>query len=75
MASVTNIYFDNKFVYAYANGHLFCLDSKTDHSQWKNSLAGLGHSHCIIASEITSQQAAIINAAVKEGSNAGSAGG
>ncbi len=75
MASVTNIYYDNKNVYAYASGHLFCLDASMGRIKWKNPLPGLGHSHCIIASEIPSQQAVIINAADKERFTASSAGG
>lgn len=75
MVSVTNIYYDNKYVCSCANGHLFCLGAKTGRIKWKNPLAGLGHNHCIIAYEIPSQQASIINAADKEKSNAGSVGG
>jgi len=56
MASVTNICFDEKNVYAYASGYLFCLDPETGSIKWKNGLVGLGHSHCIIASQTNQQQ-------------------
>ena len=62
MASVTNICFDENNVYAYASGYLFCLDPETGSIKWENGLSGLGHSHCIIASQENQQSIATINA-------------
>lgn len=73
MASVTNICFDDKNVYAYANGYLFCLDPKTGSIKWENSLSGLGHSHCIIASQ-SDQQQSIAAGAINQNAAASGAG-
>ena len=63
-ASITNVYFENDFVYAYSGGHLFCLKASSGDVVWENTLKGFGYGTCIIASEndssalITSQVAA-----------------
>lgn len=50
-ASITNVYFENDFIYAYSGGHLFCLKAKSGEVVWENSLKGFGYGTCIIASE------------------------
>ncbi|RMA80970.1 PQQ-binding-like beta-propeller repeat protein [Umboniibacter marinipuniceus] len=63
-STVTNVYYENDQVFAYAGGHLFCLSTLDGKIVWTNTLKGLGFSTCIIASEqqstsvITSQVAA-----------------
>ena len=50
-AAITNVYFENDFVYAYSGGHLFCLKASDGKVVWENSLKGFGYGTCIIASE------------------------
>ncbi|PCI72013.1 MAG: hypothetical protein COB38_04750 [Gammaproteobacteria bacterium] len=50
-ATITNVYFENDFVYAYSGGHLFCLKASNGEVVWENSLKGFGYGTCIIASE------------------------
>lgn len=71
MASITNICFDENNIYAYASGYLFCLDPETGAIKWENGLAGLGHSHCIIASQENQQPNVAINS-INQSAAAGS---
>lgn len=57
-SSITNVYFEEGFVFAYSGGHLFCLKAKNGKVVWENSLKGFGYGTCIIASE--SDNAALI---------------
>ncbi|MCF2950058.1 PQQ-binding-like beta-propeller repeat protein [Paraglaciecola aquimarina] len=57
-SAVTNVFYDDGFIYAYSGGHLFCVDSKTGEIKWENGLSGYGYGACIMASE--SQNAAAI---------------
>ncbi|MDC8831550.1 hypothetical protein [Alteromonas gilva] len=48
---MTNLLFEEGFIFAYAGGHLFCLDADSGHVCWENKLVGLGYGACIIAIE------------------------
>lgn len=61
-SSITNVYYENDFVYAYAGGHLFCINVYDGSIVWENQLKGLGYSTCIIASE--QQSSAVVSAQV-----------
>lgn len=69
-STLVNVVVDEDLVYAYAHGHLYCLDANTGDLIWENTLPGLGYSHCIIATE--GNQAAVI-AAQQMASNAAAA--
>jgi len=60
-SAVTNVYFENKQVFAYSGGHLFCLNAETGEIVWENGLSGYGFGACIIASENQSSVSAISN--------------
>ena len=47
-STITNIYCDDGFIYAYSGGHLFCVDGNNGNSVWKNSLKGMGYGVCIM---------------------------
>lgn len=49
--SITNIHFDGSFLFACANGYLFCLNPGDGSIRWTNPLNGFGKGPCIIASE------------------------
>ena len=63
-STITNVYYENNFVFTYSGGHLFCLKANDGTIVWENPLKGFGYGTCIIASEqqnsalITSQLAA-----------------
>ena len=68
---VTNICHDKNSVFVYTNGHLFCLDANNGSIKWENGLPGLGHSYCIIATQLNSQQS-VVNAAAADADAAAS---
>ena len=57
-STITNVYYESGCVYAYAGGHLFCINAADGNIVWENALKGLGYGTCIIASE--HQNAAVI---------------
>ena len=61
-STITNVYYENDMVFAYAGGHLFCVNAYDGSIKWENTLKGLGYSTCIIASE--HQNNAVISAQV-----------
>ncbi|GAA5134987.1 PQQ-binding-like beta-propeller repeat protein [Thalassotalea piscium] len=50
-STITNVYYEEGFVYAYSGGHLFCISAQDGSIVWENQLKGLGYGTCIIASE------------------------
>lgn len=50
-ADLTNVYYEDNHVYAYAYGHLFCLSATNGNILWENDLKGLGYGACIIAGQ------------------------
>jgi outer membrane protein assembly factor BamB len=50
-STITNVYFEDDFVYAYSGGYLFCLKASDGEIVWENTLKGFGYGTCIIASE------------------------
>lgn len=56
-SGVTNIYYEDGFVFAYAGGYMFCLNSNDGTIKWGNKLSGFGYDACIIASENQSSAA------------------
>ena len=50
-STITNVYYEDDYVFAYSGGHLFCLTAKNGKIHWENSLKGFGYGTCIIASE------------------------
>ena len=79
-SSITNVYFENGFVFAYSGGRLYCLQSIDGKVKWENKLKGLGYGTCIIAGNhqnatvIASQNAAQQEPAMAGTSAAGSSG-
>lgn len=81
-SSIANVYYEDKHIYAYSGGHLYCLQAKDGVIVWENPLKGFGYGHCIIASEsqnsalitsqIAAQQANAIAASVAVSASAGS---
>ncbi|MGJ8680724.1 PQQ-binding-like beta-propeller repeat protein [Paraglaciecola sp.] len=59
-SAVTNVFYEDGFIYAYSGGHLFCIDAKSGEIKWENGLSGYGYGACIIATEGQSS-AAIAN--------------
>lgn len=51
LATITNVYYENDQVFAYAGVHLFCLSASDGAIIWENPLKGMGYGTCIIASE------------------------
>lgn len=72
MATITTITHDEKRVFAYANGHLFCLEASSGKIKWENNLPGLGHSYCVISSSNNHQQT-VVSASNIDSTNASSA--
>lgn len=66
-AELTNVYSDGEYLFAYANGHLFCLASSNGEVLWENTLKGLGYGACIIAGE---QNADIVASQMSQQHNA-----
>jgi outer membrane protein assembly factor BamB len=56
-SAVTNVFYEDKCVYAYSGGHLFCLEATKGEIKWENTLSGYGYGACIIASENQSSAA------------------
>jgi len=50
-STITNVYYEEGFVFAYSGGHLFCLNASDGIVIWENTLKGFGYGTCIIASE------------------------
>jgi len=50
-STITNVYYENDFIFTYSGGHLFCLKASDGSILWENSLKGFGYGTCIIASE------------------------
>ncbi|XQW85233.1 PQQ-binding-like beta-propeller repeat protein [Thalassotalea piscium] len=79
---ITNIYYEEGFIFAYSGGHLFCLKAKDGAIIWENPLKGLGYGTCIIASEhqnatviasqIAMQQTLAASATITAGSSSSS---
>lgn len=69
--SITNVYYEDKFIYAHSGGYLFCLKAANGKIKWENSLKGLGYGSCIIASE--QQNGALISSQIAQ--QAGAAAG
>lgn len=61
-SQLTNVCYEDGFVYAYSSGHLFCVNAQTGEIAWTNKLPGLGYGYCIIATE--SQNDVVTNASV-----------
>ena len=65
--SITNIFCEDKKIFAYTSGHLFCLDADFGKIQWKNTLSGYGYGSCIFAVANSSQQQSyVVTQAQKE---------
>jgi len=83
--TITNVCYEESFIFAYAGGHFFCLNSNNGNIIWENGLAGMGYGPCIIASEnqnsavvanqLASQQAQVTIVNRDEGSGDGDGGG
>lgn len=71
MTTLTTISHDNQYVFAYANGHLFCLDADTGKINWENTLPGLGHGHCIISTDQNQQQVSVADLSIQSSQSAG----
>jgi len=61
-SSITNVYYENEYIFAYSGGHLFCLNASDGSVVWENPLKGFGYSTCIIASE--HQNATVISSQI-----------
>ncbi|QOL24566.1 PQQ-binding-like beta-propeller repeat protein [Thalassotalea sp. LPB0316] len=72
-SQLTNVCYEDGFVYAYSAGHLFCVNANNGDLEWTNKLPGLGYGYCIIATE--SQNDVVANATATAQSAATAAGG
>ena len=72
-SQLTNVCYEEGFVYAYSSGHLFCVNAQTGEQVWENPLKGLGYGYCIIATE---NQSAVVssNAAAQQAAQVATTG-
>jgi len=78
-STIINVFYEDKYVFAYSGGHIFCLLASDGSIVWENPLKGLGYGTCIIASEhqstavvasqIAAQQAIAASTVVATSSN------
>lgn len=69
-SSITNVYYEEGFIFAYSGGHLFCLNAQDGDIVWENPLKGMGYGTCIIASELQSTTIIASQAATQQQSSA-----
>lgn len=62
-STLTNVYAEGDYVYAYSGGHMFCLSANNGDVIWQNSLKGCGFGNAIIA---TNQQSSALIASATE---------
>ncbi len=73
--SITNVFCDNKNIFAYAGGHLFCLDADFGKVLWKNKLTGYGYGSCIFGTNNSTahQQSVVVTQENQDNAQAGQA--